>query len=168
MIKAQGWGDNQLGLKYHAERSGYFYKWRGTGSELCFQNLDLAMGRSMENSADDMRPGVGGGAGVQDDRRKQEVAPTRSKQRQDCWLEGAREREKPLLLPFLMRIRLCLENRASQKNRRRRTLGTCPLQRLQYSNHVVTRTACIHAGAPSIGRSGLRPWVTLRCLCLVP
>lgn len=64
-----------------------------------------------------------------------------------------------------MRIRLCLENRASQKNRRGRTLGTCPLHRLQYSNHVVTRTACIHAGAPSIGRSGLRPWVTLRCPC---
>ena len=45
------------------------------------------MGRSMENSTDDMRPGVGGGAGVQDDGRKQEVAPTGSKQRQDCWLE---------------------------------------------------------------------------------
>ena len=44
MIKAQGSGDNQAGFKHHTERSGYFYKWRGMGSELCFQNLDLAMG----------------------------------------------------------------------------------------------------------------------------
>lgn len=78
MIKAQGWSDNQLGLKYHAERSGYFYKWRGTGSELCFQNLDLAMGRSMENSTDDMRPGAGGGAGVQGAGRKQEASRGRT------------------------------------------------------------------------------------------
>ena len=68
-----------------------------------------------------------------------------------------------------MRIRLCLENRASprpsKKNRRGRTLGTCPVQRLQYPNHVVVRTALVYTGAPSIGRSGLRPWVTQRCPC---
>lgn len=101
VIKAQAWDDNQVGLKHHAERSGYFYKWRGVGSELCFQNLGLAMGRSMGNSTADMRPGEGGGAGVRGDGRKQEVEPTGSKQRQDCWLErGPRRGRNHFSFPF--------------------------------------------------------------------
>lgn len=100
VIKAQGSGDNQAGFKHHAERSGYFYKWRGMGSELCFQNLDLAMGRSMENSTADMRPGAGGRAEVQGDGRKQEVAPTRRKQRQDCWPERGPGRGRNHFFPF--------------------------------------------------------------------
>lgn len=101
VIKAQAWGDNQVGLKHHAERSGYFYKWRGVGSELCFQNLGLAMGRSMGNSIAGMRPGAGGRAGVRGDGRKQEVEPTGRKQRQDCWLErGPRRGRNHFPFPF--------------------------------------------------------------------
>lgn len=56
---------------------------------------------------------------------------------QDYWLEGAREREKPLLLPFLIKARVLLESRALfPKIRSGTTLSMHPQQRLQAPNHV--------------------------------
>lgn len=65
-----------------------------------------------------------------------------------------------------MRIRLCLENRASpQKKPERKNPGHLSPTEAAVPNHVVVRTASVYTGAPSIGRSGLRPWVTQHCPC---
>lgn len=88
----------------------------GEGGRSCAFRIWAGHGRA-GNSTADMRPGEGGGAGVRGaDGRKQEVELTGSKQRQTAGWRGVQvERGETTfpLLPFLMRIRLCLENKAS-------------------------------------------------------